>query len=123
MKLNWIFALSAMILIVMGGFLPVFLEGTVLWAFEGALLAVLVGELMIHWMLAMPLAALRTGVDLLKEQDFASKVRKVGQRDADNIAETFNAMMQTLKNERLRVREQDYLLNLLIEASPTGIVM
>lgn len=123
MKLNWIFALSAMILIVMGGFLAVFLEGTVLWAFEGALLAVLVGELMIYRMLAMPLAALRTGVDLLKEQDFASKVRKVGQRDADNIAETFNAMMQALKNERLRVREQDYLLNLLIEASPTGIVM
>ena len=52
MKLNWIFALSAMILIVMGGFLPVFLEGTVLWAFEGALLAVLVGELMIYRVLA-----------------------------------------------------------------------
>lgn len=123
MKLDWIFAVSALILIVLGGLLTNWLTGTALWIVEGALFAVLIGELLIYRMLAMPVAALRTGVDLLREQDFASKVRKVGQRDADNIAETFNAMMEALKNERLRVREQDHLLNLLIEASPTGIVM
>lgn len=123
MKVNWIFAALGVLLAGAAALLPFCVEGTWLWVLEGAVGLALLGVVLIYRMLAMPVAALRVGVDLLREQDFASRVRKVGQRDADNIAETFNAMMTALKNERLRVREQDHLLNLLIEASPTGIVI
>lgn len=63
------------------------------------------------------------GVDLIKEQDFGSKLTPVGQRDADKIIQLFNRIMGELKNERLKLQEQNYLLNLLVENSPMGVII
>lgn len=60
-------------------------------------------------------------MELLKEQDFSSRLRKVNQADADRIVDVFNRMMAQLKEERLRVREQNNFLDLLIQASPMGL--
>ena len=38
------------------------------------------------------------GTDLIKEQDFASRLIPVGQKDADKIILLFNRMMEQLKN-------------------------
>ena len=62
-------------------------------------------------------------MELLKEQDFSSRLRFVGQEEADRIVEVFNKMMTQLKNERLYLREQNYFLDLLINASPLGVVI
>ena len=35
----------------------------------------------------------------------------------------FNRMMEQLKNERLRLREQNNFLDLLIKASPMGVII
>lgn len=61
------------------------------------------------------------GVDLIKEQDFGSRLLPVGQSDADKIISLFNRMMSQLKEEKLKLKEQDYLLNRLIENSPMGV--
>ena len=45
-------------------------------------------------------------MELLREQDFSSRLSKVGQYEADRIVNVFNRMMEQLKNERLRLREQ-----------------
>lgn len=74
-------------------------------------------------MLRRPLKKLATGIDLLREQDFSSRVRYVGQEDADRIAGMFNEMMEHLKQERLHIREQNHFLDLVVEASPMGIVV
>lgn len=63
-----------------------------------------------------------TGMDLLREQDYSSRLAPVGQRDADKIVSLFNSLMERLKAEKLHVEEQEHLLNLLINASPLGIV-
>lgn len=63
------------------------------------------------------------GVNLLKAQDFSSRLKKTGQRNADDIVELFNRMMEQLKDERLRLREQNEFLDLLINASPMGVVV
>lgn len=63
------------------------------------------------------------GVDLIKEQDLGSRLLPVGQRDADKIIDLFNRMMSQLKEEKLKLKEQDYLLNRLIENSPMGVVI
>ncbi len=70
-----------------------------------------------------PIQTIGNGMELLKEQDFSSRLRKVNQADADRIVDVFNRMMAQLKEERLRVREQNNFLDLLIQASPMGVVI
>lgn len=63
------------------------------------------------------------GMDLIRAQDFSSRLTKVGQPEADRIVDMFNSMMHSLKTERLRIREQNHFLDLLISVSPMGIVI
>lgn len=62
-------------------------------------------------------------MELLKEQDFGSRLRYVGQRDADRIVDVFNKMMEQLKNEQLYLREQNHFLDLLIHSSRMGVII
>lgn len=62
-------------------------------------------------------------MELLKEQDFSSRLSRVGQAEADRIVDIFNKMMEQLKNERLHLRGQNHFLDLLINASPMGVIM
>lgn len=66
---------------------------------------------------------IHTGMDLIKEQDFSSRLKRVNQWEADKVVDTFNKMMEQLKNERLKVREQNAFLDLLITASPMGVMV
>ncbi len=70
-----------------------------------------------------PLNTISSGLDLLKEQDFSSRLSRVGQVEADRVVDIFNRMMNQLKEERLRVREQNHFLDLLINASPMGVIL
>ena len=70
-----------------------------------------------------PLETIGSGMDLLREQDFSSKLREVGQYEADRVVVIFNKMMGQLKNERLQLREQNQFLDLLIKASPMGVIV
>lgn len=70
-----------------------------------------------------PLHIIGNGMELLKEQDFSSRLSRVGQKEADRIVDIFNKMMEQLKNERLHLREQNHFLDLLINASPMGVIM
>ena len=70
-----------------------------------------------------PLNSIAGGMDLLQAQDFSSRLAPVGQREADRIVEVFNRIMQQLKEERLRLREQNHFLDLLISASPMGVII
>lgn len=70
-----------------------------------------------------PIRAIGNGMELLREQDFSSRLRNVHQKDADRIVEVFNRMITQLKEERLHVRETNQFLDLLINASPMGVVI
>ena len=60
---------------------------------------------------------------MLRAQDFSSRLAPVGQREADRIVQVFNRMMDQLKEERLRLREQNHFLDLLISVSPMGVMI
>ncbi len=62
------------------------------------------------------------GMNLLREQDYSSRLAKVGYPDADRIVTLFNDLIAQIKAEKLHAGEQSHLLNLLIEASPLGII-
>ena len=70
-----------------------------------------------------PMRIIADGMDLLREQDFSSRLHTVGEPKADRIVGMFNQMMAELKEERLRLIERNYLLDLLVEVSPMGVVM
>src|SRR5574344_1630468 len=70
-----------------------------------------------------PIRAIGNGMELLKEQDFSSRLRHVSQKDADRIVDVFNKMIAQLKDERLHVRETNQFLDLLINASPMGVII
>lgn len=73
--------------------------------------------------IALQLRTIATGMDLLKAQDFASRLRRVGQPEADRMVDLYNSMIESMKTERLRNREQNKFLSKLIEASPMGIAI
>lgn len=70
-----------------------------------------------------PMRAIANGMNLLKAQDFSSRLKKTGQSTADEIVELFNRLMEQLKEERLKLREQNEFLDLLVHASPLGVVV
>jgi signal transduction histidine kinase len=93
------------------------------WSIALAVLVVIVAFALAYKSVAVPLHTVQNGLYLLQEQDFSSRLRLVGQTDADKVARLFNSLMDTLKAERLHNREQNTFLNKLIDASPMGIAM
>lgn len=71
----------------------------------------------------LPFYTITNGMDLLREQDFSSRLGHVGQKETDAIVDIFNRIMEQLKNERLCLREQNHFLDLLVAASPMGVVV
>jgi len=86
-------------------------------------LVTLVYLILFYRKVVRPLHNISNGMDLLREQDFSSRLRRVGQYEADKVVAIFNKMMEQLKNERLRLREQNQFLDLLIKASPMGVIV
>lgn len=93
------------------------------YAIAGVLAALLAVSIALYTRLLKPFYALMGGMDLLREQDFSSRLAKVGQVEADSLVNLFNRLMEQLKNERLRLREQNHFLDLLIQASPMGVII
>lgn len=80
--------------------------------------------LFLGWYYIRPMRTIIRGVELLREQDFASRLSPVkGNPWANRIVDLFNRMMGQLHDERLRLREQNHFLDLLVQASPMGVVL
>ncbi len=73
--------------------------------------------------LTRPLRLLGSGVDAIKDQDFAIRLRKTGSPEMDHLVEVFNTMMHRIRQERSQVQEQHFFLDRLIQASPAGILL
>lgn len=71
----------------------------------------------------LPIRAVGDGMDMLRSQDYATTLAPVGQPDADRVVELYNALMHSLKRERLRLEERDNFLSLVMDVSPVGFVV
>lgn len=96
---------------------------TLFFVVEGIVLLTILYMFLFYRRIIKPLDIIGSGMELLKEQDFSSRLSRVGQKEADRIVDIFNKMMEQLKNERLHLREQNHFLDLLINASPMGVIM
>jgi len=126
MKLKVYFYILALLLLLIFGFTLHENLDNHSWsamAAGGLILVALVYLFIFYRKTVRPLQSISNGMDLLREQDFSSRLREVGQLEADRVVGIFNKMMEQLKNERLRLREQNQFLDLLIKASPMGVVV
>ncbi|HEX9457627.1 MAG TPA: ATP-binding protein [Thermoanaerobaculia bacterium] len=73
--------------------------------------------------LFVPLELIRTGSELISERDFTSRFVPIGQPEMDRLIEIYNTMIDRLRDERLAAEEQQQLLQKIVEASPSGIVI
>lgn len=77
----------------------------------------------IYKKLIKPYQLLLSGLDLLKDKDFSTYLLPVKNKDANELIDVFNRMITHLRAERLTVREKNHFLDLLINASPQGIII
>ena len=126
MRIKVFFGILVFLLLVLGGgllFLSSRLNLIYFYIGEGLVLFILCYLPFFYRKIVKPLNSIGSGMELLREQDFSSRLSPVGQYEADRIVNVFNRMMEQLKNERLRLREQNNFLDLLIKASPMGVIL
>lgn len=126
MKLKFFFFILSLLLLAVWGVLLVlsFKErGMLFYMVEGIITFSLIFLIFFYRKVIKPLDTIDNGMDLLREQDFSSRLTPVGQKEADRIVLVFNRMMEQLKDERLRLREQNHFLDLLVSVSPMGLII
>lgn len=126
MRIKGFFLILVFLLLGLGGvLLYLFSQINIVFFYigEGLILFILFYLMFFYRKIVKPLNSIGIGMELLREQDFSSRLSTVGQYEADRIVNIFNRMMEQLKNERLRLREQNSFLDLLIEASPMGVIV
>jgi len=126
MKVKSLFWIFAFLLLVVLSLLTSVVMQKGSWMFylvEGLIVVAIFLLIIFYKKIVKPLNTIGNGMDLLREQDFSSRLSPVGQYEADRVVNIFNRMMEQLKNERIRLREQNNFLDLLIKASPMGVII
>lgn len=90
---------------------------------EGATVLAIILFILLYFKLIKPYQLLTDSIELMKAQDFSSRLRPIKNSEANKLIEVFNKMMDKLRNERLSVREKNKFLDLLIYASPQGVII
>ena len=70
-----------------------------------------------------PLDLISAGVESIRDKDFATKFLPTGQRELDRLIDVYNRMIDQLRSERIRQREQHYFLERLMHAIPVGVLI
>lgn len=90
---------------------------------EGVTLLALILFIILYHRLIRPYKIITDGMELLKERDFTTHLRSISDSEANQLIVVFNKMMDSLKEERIQVREKNSFLDLLIHASPQGVII
>lgn len=90
---------------------------------EGVAVLAIILFVILYYRLIKPYQIIADGMELLKEQDFSTRLRLISDSEANKLISIFNKMMDQLKDERLQVREKNHFLDLLIQASPQGVII
>lgn len=92
-------------------------------AIEGIGILSIILFLILYYRMIKPYQIILEGMELLKAQDFSTRLRPTSSSEANELIVVFNRMMDQLKEERLQVREKNHFLDLLINASPQGVII
>jgi len=90
---------------------------------ELLILASLLATIHLYRAFLKPLNLLASGVESIKDRDFNTTFLKTGQQELDQLIDVYNRMIEELRNERVKQREQHYFLERLIEVTPIGVII
>jgi two-component system, NtrC family, nitrogen regulation sensor histidine kinase NtrY len=90
---------------------------------EAALVVSLAAGLLLVRRVFGSLALVREAQQLLDDGDFMSRVREVGQPEVDRMIRLFNQLNDRLRDERVRLQEQQQFLARILSVSPLGVLL
>ncbi len=90
---------------------------------EVLLVVILVWSIHLYRNFLKPLNLIASGVETIRDKDFQSKFLPTGQAELDELIDVYNRMIDQLRDERTKQREQHYFLERLIHATPTGVLI
>lgn len=73
--------------------------------------------------LSSTLAAVRQSAQMLREGEFTTRFIEIGHPDLDTMIRVYNRMVDGLRDERVRLQEQQYFLGQVLAASPAGVII
>jgi two-component system, NtrC family, nitrogen regulation sensor histidine kinase NtrY len=63
------------------------------------------------------------GAQLIRDREFTSKLLPTGQPEVDQLIDVYNRMSNSLRDERIRLQEQQHFLADMLRVSPAGVVI
>jgi len=97
-----------------------------LWYFIGSEILVFISiffSYLLYKSFIQPINLLKSGTDAIADKDFSIKYLKTGSTEVDKLVEVYNHMIDTLRDERIKISEQSYFIQKLIEVTPIGIII
>ena len=125
MKLKHYFVLLALGIVLLAGvalFGTFRSHSTLFYVTEGFVVVLLFYLWYFYRKTIRPYDTLIGGIELVRELDLTTRLAPSGQHETDIIVRTFNDLLNRLRSEHLKLEEQYTFLNLLIEASPMGVI-
>ncbi|MFQ3598815.1 MAG: ATP-binding protein [Chloroherpetonaceae bacterium] len=115
----------ALIHLVFAGVCGYLLRNERLWlvAIEAFFLLSLLASIYLLKKIYEPIELVRSGAEFIRESDFNVHLRPTGKKELDLIIDVYNQMMNALREERLLLTEKNFLLEKIIAASPSAIVI
>lgn len=100
-----------------------FQDKIVFIASEIFLLASAVTSIVLYNNFMQPIQFVKSGIEAIKDKDFSIKFVPTGKGEVDVLIEVYNMMIDQLREERVKLNEQHFFLEKLIEASPISIII
>lgn len=123
-KTKYIFYISILhLVLVMLVYKVLFQDKIVFIASEIFLLASAVASIVLYNNFMQPIQFVKSGIEAIKDKDFSIKFVPTGKGEVDVLIEVYNMMIDQLREERIKLNEQHFFLEKLIEASPISIVI
>lgn len=88
----------------------------------GFVASLLIGFRLVHGLFAN-LDLLAEGARFLDEQALTTRLLATGRPEIDRLVALYNRLVDDLRDQRARLREQQHFLGEMLHASPSGIVM
>lgn len=92
-------------------------------AVELIVVAMIFLSIRLYRSLILPVNLIQSGIETIKDKDFSSKLLPVKQKEMDQLIDVYNKMIDQLRKERTLQQEQNFFLEKLISASPSGILL
>ncbi|TDQ09767.1 sensor histidine kinase [Pedobacter metabolipauper] len=126
MKLRNKFLLFAVLMHLVFIFLLLNLPEKKLFLFVAGEVLILLSVICSFWLyngIRQPSKLISSGIEAIKDKDFNTRLVKTNHSEMDDLIHVYNQMIDQLREERIKQSEKNHVLDKLIGASPSGIIL